>query len=984
MSSENRIKSLPLQIINRNKIVNFEYNGKKISGYDCDTVGSALYSSGMRIFGRSFKYHRPRGLFCVSGNCPNCLMNVDGKPNVRSCTTKITEGMIVKHQNAWPSLNLDFGTSSNIILNRLPVGFYYKMFIRPKWLWPIVQKFIKRITGLGKVNINILEHNEYHHVNDHFDIVILGSGLSGLISALEVSDHDFNVLLVEADSELGGHLKYENSNYNFDGKNQPGNLIVSELIKKLHSKNNVKIIKESNCFGLYEDNLIGISSDKKLLKIRAKKLIIATGSFERPYLFGNNDIPGIFLGSGIHKLVNLYGVNPGNKLLIMTNNSYGYNLAADLLKTGINIVSIVDSRKTVINDDSINEMLSNNKISILSSSIILKALGKKHVKGAIVGKLNDDGDIIQGSEKEIDCDIISLSVGSQPENSLIRQAGVKVKFDNKLNSEILTSSVPNIYAAGESTGISDSEINILQSTIAAKTVCKELYFENKHNLSKKQLTLHENLIKTIKECEVNMEKLITNYKTDDLLINTPLDSDKKIACICEDVSEKDYKLAIMEGYSEMQTLKRYTTFSMGSCQGKMCSVISGELCSKFSDIDFANIGFTTSRPPTRPVEMAVLAGPSYIPYKITPMHASHLKLKADFMEVGDWERPRTYFTVEHEYDAIRKNVGIIDVSTLGRFDVKGKDVAKFIDFVYGHIYSKMKIGKVRYAPLYSEHGMIMDDGVIARLGDNHYLLTSSTGNANAAEQWLNWWKIQTNMDVHINNITAGLAGINVAGPKARQLLTNLVDADLSSENFPYMACVETNVAGINSLIMRIGFVGEASWEIHFPSEYGEFLWNKLLSEGSNLGISVAGVETMRVLSLEKRHFWPTLDTDSTTDGLSAGLEWSTKFEKEDFVGKHYLEKIKSSGIKQQIIGFKIKDDKTASNGDVILYDNKPVGRITTTRYSYHLKQFIGLAWVPVELSNPGNVLEIIHDDKSVECEIVEGAFYDPSGDKMRS
>ena len=231
MSSENLLKSLPIQIINRNKIVNFEYNGKKISGYDCDTVGSALYSSGMRIFGRSFKYHRPRGLFCVSGNCPNCLMNVDGKPNVRSCTTKITEGMVVKHQNAWPSLNLDFGTSSNIILNRLPVGFYYKMFIRPKWLWPLAQKFIKRITGLGKVDTSIVEHNDYHHVNDHFDIVILGSGLSGLLSALEVSDHDFNVLLVDADSELGGHLKYETSNYNFDGKNQPGNLLVSELFE---------------------------------------------------------------------------------------------------------------------------------------------------------------------------------------------------------------------------------------------------------------------------------------------------------------------------------------------------------------------------------------------------------------------------------------------------------------------------------------------------------------------------------------------------------------------------------------------------------------------------------------------------------------------------------------------------------------------------------------------------------------------------------
>jgi sarcosine oxidase subunit alpha len=354
------------------------------------------------------------------------------------------------------------------------------------------------------------------------------------------------------------------------------------------------------------------------------------------------------------------------------------------------------------------------------------------------------------------------------------------------------------------------------------------------------------------------------------------------------------------------------------------------------------------------------------------------------MDMGEWKRPKSYGSLEQEYRAIRERVGIIDVSTLGRFLIKGPDSGKLLEMVYTHLYSNLKVGRARYALLLSETGKVVDDGIIARIGEDEYLATSSTGNAEFVENWLKWWQVTGSLDVTVTNMTSGLAAINVAGPNARELLSHLADIDLSNNAAPYMSCSKANIAGIPGIMLRIGFVGEVGWEIHFPAEYAEYIWDKLLSEGETYGIRPVGVEAMRLLSLDKRHIWPTLDTDAASDALEADLAWAVKFEKPDFVGKHYLLKTQHDGLQQHIIGFEVKGTGAVSNGDVIVSESKPVGRVTTAGYSYAREKYVGIAWVPAKSANEHNPISIVHDGHPVEAEVVTGAFYDPDGQRMKN
>ncbi|HXX72282.1 MAG TPA: aminomethyltransferase family protein, partial [Candidatus Acidoferrales bacterium] len=393
---------------------------------------------------------------------------------------------------------------------------------------------------------------------------------------------------------------------------------------------------------------------------------------------------------------------------------------------------------------------------------------------------------------------------------------------------------------------------------------------------------------------------------------------------------------------------------------------------------------TTSRPPYQPVTMGLLNGPIHRPVRLTALHHKHLALNAALMDMGEWKRPKDYGSVEQEYRTIREGVGIIDIGTLGRFIVEGPDSGRFLDFVYTHTYSNLKVGRARYALLLSEAGKILDDGIIARIGETTYLVTSSTGNAEFVENWLKWWQSTGSFNLTVTNVTSGLAAVNVAGPRARDLLSRLVDIDISNEAAPYMSCSRANVADVPAFMLRIGFVGEVGWELHFPAEYAEYLWGRLMAEGKIYGIKPVGVEAMRRLSLDKRHLWPTLDTDAASDALEAGLGWAVRFEKPDFVGKHYLFKTKKAGLRQQFIGFVMNGEAEAETGDVIMLQGKIVGRVTTAGFSYSLKKHVGLAWVPADLGRPHSTVSIVHEGRTVDAEVASGPFYDPEGWRMKS
>jgi sarcosine oxidase, subunit alpha len=990
MDSQRRLPSRPTEKILRSNKVAFTFDGRSIEAYDGDTLASALCADGVTMVTRSFKYHRPRGLLCLAGRCPNCLVNVDGEPNVRSCTTRAKQGMNVQHQNAWPSLEYDV---SSLVGRFLPkdVGFYYKTFIHPKWAWPIARKFIRRMLGIGKVNANP-QSADYEHVNKHTDVLVVGGGPAGLSAAIESAKLGSRVLLVEEQLYLGGHLCTKPGDFGsgeFSGLS--GLEIASKLSDTISSLPNIEVFTGATCFGVFEGGLLGIAWHNKMIRARAKKIIVCTGCRERPFIFTNNDLPGIMLGSGIQKLVNLYSVLPGKRFLVVTNNDYGYEISSELLDAGAEVAGIVDARSKSSVNQELAKNLERRGIQVLDSHTIVEAKGGKKVEAAIIGRIDESGDFVPGSNRAFKCDTIALSVGFEPENELLYQAGCEMKFDDQVGEFVPVQFEPGVYAAGDVTGIHDLEIARIQGKIAGLQAALDIAVRrDPKDLSEKA----ENIAEKVSEYSAKQEELTERYKArvhPVLLTSTSLQKEKKIACVCEDVTEQDLKEAIEEGFDEIETLKRYSTFSMGPCQGKMCHFACTAVAAKVTGSQLAKTVRTTSRPPYHPVKMGMVVGSPKITTKLTSMHQKHVSQGAKLMEHGEWKRPYDYGSVQEEYKAIRERAGLIDVSTLGRFEVRGRDAPMFLDMIFGNVYSNLKIGKVRYAPAFTEGGIVLDDGVIARLAEDYYLVTSSTGNTEFFEEYLKWWlewsrwyAPNRSNCLHITNLTSGLAAINVAGPKSRDLLSKLTDANLSSQAFPYMSCAKTSVAGVPSILLRIGFVGEMGWEVHFPAEYGEFIWDKLIEIGRDYGARPVGVEAMRILRLEKGIIWTDVDTDRASDALSAGLSWSVKFDKEDFIGKHYLLRAKQLGRPMKLIGFVGKEGASVETGSLIMQDGKIIGRVTSGKFSWVRGRYVGLGWAPPELAKEGTTIKIKQKDRLLDAEVVSGAFYDPEGVKLRA
>jgi sarcosine oxidase, subunit alpha len=457
------------------------------------------------------------------------------------------------------------------------------------------------------------------------------------------------------------------------------------------------------------------------------------------------------------------------------------------------------------------------------------------------------------------------------------------------------------------------------------------------------------------------------------------------------VTSQDLRDAIREGFDHIETLKRYTTATMGPCQGKMCQLNAIGICARETQRSMAATGMTTARPPNPSVTLGSLAGARHHPIRRTPLHYCHGELGAVWMDMGDWKRPRYYENpanaterrcVEEEYRAVRERVGLIDVGTLGKLDVQGRDCGALLDRVYSNRLSDLRPGRVRYSVLCDEAGIMLDDGTISRLAADHYFITTTTGNLDFVQQWLEWWLIGTGWDVHITNVT-GLAAVNLAGPQARLVLSKLTDCDLSSGAFPYMSCRQVEVAGVPVLLLRIGFVGETGWEMHFPGEWGEYLWKKLVEAGKEFDIRPFGVEAQRLLRLEKRHVIVGVDTDALTNPLEADMGWVAKMDKPDFIGKAALARLGVRGPQQKLVGFVMQSDTVPEDGAAILVHGKLAGRVTSVRYSPANHKAVGLAWVSAEAEKADAEIQVRVNGQLEAARITSKAFYDPDGVRLR-
>ena len=960
-----RLGASPTQAIDRSKTVAFDFNGRAVEAHGGDTVASALYAAGVRTFSRSFKYHRPRGLLCVGGRCPNCLMNVDGVPNVRACTEPVREGMSVRGQNAWPSVERDFLSVLDKLGRLMPVGFYYKAFHRPKLFWRLAQPIIRRIAGLGSLEIDSPSDNSYTHRNAHTDVAVVGGGPAGLSAALAAADAGASVTLIDDQTELGGHLRWDTRGHRDipDIPDDAGFQIGKRLGDSVRSDARITVLSEATAFGFYQDNLLGVIAGDELVRLRANSIVIATGSHDVPLVFERNDLPGVMLTSAALRLMHLYGVRPGSTAVIATDRDDGYYAALDLLEAGVHIAVLVDSRPEFPGGMEAAEALRSTGTLVLPSHTVVLAEGNQRVVEAIVARLTDGRPTAE--ERRFDCDLICMSGGSQPSSSLLYQAGAEIGHDEALGEPVPRQLPSDVYAAGDVTGVHDLAASVLQGRLSGMRASGS-------DARADQMGR-------------NLEAIEERYRSNVVPASSvpPAVGHRRFVCVCEDVTESDVVQAIDEGFNDIQTLKRYSTVTMGPCQGKMCHRAFVQAAARHTGRTIDETGATTARPPVQPVPLGALAGPSHMPIKRTPLHRKHEELGATIVDLGPWRRPYSYFSPQKECQVVRERVGIIDVSTLGKLDVRGRDAPALLDRVYTHRFSDLRTGRIRYGILCADNGTIMDDGTVGRLADDRYFVTTTTGNIELIEEWFKWWSAGTGMCVHYTNETSAYAAINVAGPRARETLAKLTDVDLSPQGFRYMRIKQANVARVPTLLLKIGFVGETGWELHFPSEYGEHMWDALMEAGEEFGIAPFGLEAQRILRLEKKHIIVGQDTDAVSNPLESDMGWVVKFDKEDFIGRGGLMGVQERGLQNKLVGFTMGDDTVPEDGDPIMVDRRPVGRVTSARLSPTMGKGFGLAWVPVDMSEDGSEIHVRMDGRDVPARVTLEAFYDPEGKRLR-
>lgn len=962
--TDNRLPQQPHQVLNRVKRVRFEFDGRTFEGFEGETIASALYAAGVRVFSRSFKYHRPRGLLCCAGACPHCLMDVDGTPNVRSCVEPVRDGIKVTHQNAWPSLNFDLMAAGERVTPFIGnVGFYYKMFYKPRWMWPYFEAALRRAAGLGVVDIEKEPDYTYDKQNLHAEVAVIGGGPAGMTAALEVAKAGARVVLIDENHDLGGHLRFQTRSFNVDGEQIRGYELARKLSAAVEAEEKIEVLRRACAFGLYEGNLLGIQQGRREIKLRAKKIIVAAGAIERPLVFLNNDLPGVFLGSGLQRLVNLYGINAGRKALVVSGNDYALALAGELLDAGIGLAGVVEMRANSSDSNRTLDKLKSAGVDVLTGHVIKQARGKKHVQGAVVGKLDERGEIEKGSEREILCDLIAVSIGFYPATHLLQMGGARATYNEQLGEFVCQTLPENMFAAGQVNGSHQLDAILLEGRIAGRAAAGQ----NVDALKAQRATIPTTIF---------TQPLAS-------VPSSPTET-KKFVCICEDITEKDIHNAVAEGFDGIETLKRYTTIAMGPCQGKMCQMTAVGICAKANDKSVPQTGATTSRPPYQPVTMGALAGRNYHPRKTIPTYGAQLRMKPKKMtNLGDWMRPEIYTGPAEECRAVHERVGLIDVSTLGKIDLRGKDVVKLLEKVYINSWANLKVGRIRYGVMCDDSGIIFDDGTTARLGENHYYMTTSTGGAETVYQWLEWWLIGTGLDVCVTSVTGGMAAVNLAGPRSRDVLRKLTDADVSPAKFPYLACLQANVAGVPCLLLRIGFVGEMGYEIHFPAEYGDYMWETIMDAGKEFGIAPFGVEAQRVLRLEKRHIIVGQDTDALSNPLEADMAWAVKFDKPDFLGKRALKEVQQRGDRMRLVGLIMKNGVTPAEGSQVVENARSIGRVTSARFSAALGKSICMAWVPAPKAKDGVELDVRVNGQLAPATVTCKQFYDPEGARLK-
>jgi sarcosine oxidase subunit alpha len=975
--------------IDRNKRICFSLDGRPMSGFLGDTLASALLANGVTLVGRSFKYHRPRGFLSAGVEEPNGLFTIgegaSGEPNIPGTTTELVEGLTARRQNGWPSVRFDLMAINSLAAPLLSAGFYYKTFMGPtRRAWMFYEPFIRRAAGLGRGGYE-RDTSRYETRHAFCDVLVIGGGPAGLTAARTAGRAGARVVLVEQDSLLGGGLLLETIA-------AQSNEWRWQIEAELESLSNVEILRRTTAFGVYDGGTVALverrdyrkpdpirgDARQVLTTLRARAVVFATGGTERPLVFPNNDRPGVMLASAARSYLNRFAVAAGKRAWVITNNDSAYRTAFDLAKSGVT-VGIADLRRTV--DVALVARAEGLSIELLVGAAVMDVCGRKKVSRVVLTSTGS------GSHLQTrNCDFLCVSGGWSPAVHLTAHCGVKPRYREDIGAFVPGGYDAGQFGAGAITGSCNLATVISEGVLAGIRSAAHSGHESRESYvppSNLELGCSAECVPPI--MRRRQAKAFVDFQND--------------------VTVRDLEIAYQEGYRSVEHLKRYTTLGMGTDQGKTSNFNAVGIMAGLSGIDRSVLGTTTFRPPFAPIAIGALAGRNigqqFRPTRLSPLHDWHVANGGVMIEAGLWKRAWYYrwagTTAEaasvEEMRLVRGNVGISDVSTLGKIDVQGPDAAEFLNRIYVNSFAKLPVGKARYGVMMTDDGVVLDDGTSTRLSESRYFMTTTTAQSSEVLSWIEFllqtaW---TDLAVHVTSLTDDWAGMAIAGPKARAALElALPGQDLSNTRLPYMGCTEIDIDGVPIRVIRLSFSGELAFEVYVPANYGMSLWSHILRSASPLGLKPYGLEALASLRIEKGHLAsPELDHRNTLDDVGLGRMAAAD---KPFVGRELRRR---SGLQTEerwsLVGIEcLEPEKRLRGGSILFAPDDPIvghgrGYVTSVTWSVELQKFVALALYKGGLKHEGKTIVCAYPlkDEQVIARIVAPMFIDAAGSRLR-
>jgi sarcosine oxidase subunit alpha len=971
--------------VDRNQSFSFRWNGRTLPAFAGDTVASALLANDVRIVGRSMKFHRPRGLLSAGVEEPNALVTLghgaECEPTARTTMIPVSNGLNVRTQNAWPGVRFDLGRIFDWTAPLWPAGFYNKTFIWPSWHF--YEPWIRRVAGLAAAPRQP-DPARYDAVNAHCDLLVVGGGPAGLLAAQIAARAGLVVLLAEQDFECGASLLGSAVTIN----DAPPVVWLASVIGELAATRNVTLLNGTTCFGLYDHGTAGLmqrldlhgperAASQRYWRVHARQVLLATGAIEQPLVFESNDLPGMMLAGAVRQYANRYGVAAGRRVVFATNNDSAYLAALDLAVAGVAVPHVVDSR--IAPPAVLAEALREHGVAVNAGTVVLQGRGRRSLRGVVV---STNG----GESTELACDALGMSGGWAPVIHLYSHARGALLFDEERRCYRPRDARPPLACAGALAGCATLAQTLADASRAAYTA--------------------------LAQAGMAQDALVREAVVEEPPISAAVGETRRLPAgrssrqwldFQHDVTVADVEIALAEGFDHIELVKRYTTAGMSVDQGKTGNLNTLLAFAELTGRKPADLSMTTCRPPYTPVTLGAIAGRQtgerYSPRRLMPAHDAHVSLGAHWWEAGGWMRPACYprhgeslpEAIRREALAVRTSAGIFDASPLGKIEVTGPDAARFLDCFYINNVRTLEPGRLRYGLMLNEAGVVIDDGTIARLAPERFVITTTSGGASRIAAWLEEWRQceWPQMKVFVVPVTTQWAAIALSGPRARDVLSCFeTDIAIDANSLPHMSIREGRFAGVETRLYRVSFSGELGYEIHVPARYGRALWEALMSAGAGTGIAPYGIETLLLLRLEKGFLHVGVDTDGTSSPADVGWGEVAARKSADFIGKRSLGRIDNQRADRlQLVGL------IAAGADVLLpgahlrfagTTEGSDGWVTSAAVSPNLDRPIALALLRGGRARLGETVTVHDLDRQGPATIVPMPFYDPEGRRLHA